>query len=181
MKTQNLSKFIVPEGFRGRSAIFCQVWWLVQGSLFKLSPQFMYGWRNFILRMFGAKIGKGVKFRPSVDITYPWKLKVGNYSWVGDGVSLYTLGNIVIGENSVISQKCYLCSGSHDYNSDNFDIFSKNIFIGNHVWLATDVFVAPGISVEDNVVVGARSSVFSDLKGNSIYVGSPARYLKDRI
>ena len=96
MLIQDLKSFKLPKNFRGRNAFIVQLWWLVQSILFRTSPQFLYGWRNFLLRLFGAKIGKKVIIRPSVKITYPWKLSIGNYSWVGDDVDLYTLGDIDI-------------------------------------------------------------------------------------
>ncbi len=100
-----LDRFKLPRHFRGRSAFVVQLWWFTQAFLFNLSPQFMYTWRVFLLRLFGAKIGKKVIIRPSVKITYPWKLEIGDYSWIGDNVELYTLGKIKIGCHSVISQR----------------------------------------------------------------------------
>ena len=141
----------------------------------------MYGWRRFLLRSFGAKIGRDVIIRPSAQITYPWKVEIGDYSWIGDDVVLYSLGDIEIGSNTVISQRSYLCTGSHDYASNNFDIYSKKIIIGSKCWLATDVYVAPFVSIGDGTVVGARSSVFKSLPSNKICIGSPAKPIKDRI
>ena len=177
---QALSEFKLPDKFRGRSALLVQLWWAVQYFFVNHSPQFMYGWRNFWLRLFGAQIGKGVLIRPTVKIVYPWKLKIGDYSWVGDDVSLYTLGEIQIGSNTVISQKCYLCTGSHDYTSPTFDISAKKITIGNEVWLAMDVFIAPGVTINDGVVVGARSSVLHDLPKGMICFGNPAKVIRPR-
>ncbi len=114
-RVQDLSRAKVPPGFRGRAAWFVQLWWIVEALLFHPSPQVLYGWRRFLLRAFGARIGKGVLIRPSVTVTYPWKLSIGDWSWVGDRVTLYTLGEISIGESSVVSQGTYLCTGSHDY------------------------------------------------------------------
>lgn len=178
---QNLSLFRLPDGFRGRSAFVVQLWWLVQGSLFAWSPQMAYGWRAFLLRLFGARVGKGVIVRPSCKITYPWKLSIGNNSWVGDDVNLYTLGNISIGSNVVVSQKSYLCAAAHDYNKESFDIYADSIAIEDEVWLATDVFVAPGVTVKRGAVVGARSSVFNDMPSGMVCVGSPAKPVKKRI
>lgn len=180
MSYQNLSTYKTPEGFRGRSKITVQLWWIIQATLFRCSPQFMYGWRRFLVRCFGAKIGKKVIIRPSVKITYPWKLQIGDYSWIGDDVSLYTLGKITIGSNAVISQKVYLCTGTHDYNSSDFKILSQPISIEDKCWLATDVYVAPGVTIDKGTVVGARSSVYSDLPSNKVCVGNPAKPIKDR-
>ena len=177
---QELSRFSLPQGFAGRSIFIILLWSAVQKTLFALSPQFFYRWRRFLLRLFGAEIGSGVIIRPSVKITYPWKLKVGDYSWIGDDVNLYTIGNISIGSNSVVSQKSYLCAGGHDYKTAHFDTFTGDIIIGNKVWVATDVFVAPGVSINDGVIVGARSSVFKDLPENMVCFGNPARAVKSR-
>ena len=181
MKYQHLDKFKQPSSFRGRSAIIVQMWWFAQSIFCNLSPQFMYGWRRFWLRLFGAKIGKKVLIRPSVKIVYPWKLKIGDYSWIGDDVSLYTLGEIEIGTHTVISQKCYICTGSHDFTSSTFDIFAKKITIGNQVWLASDVFVAPGVTISDGVVVGARSTVYNDLPEGMVCYGNPAKPIRKRL
>ncbi len=180
MKNQNLEKYTTPPGFRGRSAIVVQLWWIVQASLFAWSPQFLYGWRRFLLRLFGAEIGKNVILRPDVKVTYPWKVKIGDFSWIGDNVKLYSLGEIEIGQNVVISQESYLCTGSHDYLKVDFPIYAKKITIKDECWLATDVYVAPGITIEKGIIVGARSSVFKDLKRQGIYTGSPAKFVKER-
>jgi putative colanic acid biosynthesis acetyltransferase WcaF len=178
---QNLNKFNQPSNFRGRSAITVQLWWLVQATLFACSPQFMYAWRNFLLRLFGANIGKNVIIRPTVRVTYPWKLTIGDYAWVGDHAELYTLGKISIGKNAVISQNCYLCTGSHDFRSEAFDIYQKPIVVEDEAWVAADVYIAPGLTIGKGAVIGARSSVFSDMPAGMICLGSPARPVKPRM
>jgi putative colanic acid biosynthesis acetyltransferase WcaF len=178
---QDLKTFRLPPNFRGRSGLVVQLWWLVQATLFRASPQVMYGFRRWLLRLFGAQIGKGVIIRPSVTIPYPWKLQVGDYSWIGDHAVLYTFAKITIGKNAVVSQKSYLCAGTHDYRSSSFEIQAFPIVIEDEVWLAADVFVAPGVTVGKGTVVGSRSSVFSDLPQMMICVGSPARPVRARI
>jgi putative colanic acid biosynthesis acetyltransferase WcaF len=180
MKVQQLNKFKLPKNFRGKNAFIVQLWWIVQGTLFRMSPQFLYGFRRFLLRLFGAKIGKNVIVRPTVKITYPWKISIGDYSWIGDDVVLYSLGEIEIGRNVVISQKSYLCTGSHNYLKSDFPIFAKKITIEDEVWLATDVFIAPGITIGKATVVGARSSVYNSLPENRICIGSPVKVIKKR-
>ena len=100
---QRMDQFRVPPGFRGRSKVYVQLWWLVQSTLFAMSPQVMYGWRRWLLRLFGARIGKGTLIRPSVKTTYPWKLTIGEYCHISDEVNLYTLGEIEIGDCAVVS------------------------------------------------------------------------------
>lgn len=181
MRHQNLINFKLPVGFRGKPSWYVQLWWIVQSLFFKTSPQFMYGWRRFIMRSFGAKIGKNVILRPSMHTQFPWKVSIGDNSWIGDDVNLYSLGNIIIGNNVVVSQKCYLCTGSHDYQSVNFDIFQKEIIIEDECWLATDVFVGPGVTVGKGTMIGARSSVFKSMPENKICLGSPAKPVRDRL
>ncbi len=94
---------------------------------------------------------------------------------------LYSLGEIKIGSNTVISQKSYICTGSHDYTKRDFPIYAKKVTIENECWLATDVYVSPGITIKEGTVVGARSTVLTDLDSFSVYVGSPAKFLKKRI
>ena len=180
-QVQDLKTFRLPPNFRGRSGLTVQLWWLVQATLFRLSPQVMYGFRRWLLRLFGARIGKGVIIRPSVTIPYPWKLQIGDYSWIGDNAVLYSFADIAIGDNVVISQKSYLCAGTHDYRARGFDIQALPIKIEDEAWLAADVFVAPGVIVGRGAVVGSRSSVFGDLPAMMVCVGSPARPVHARL
>lgn len=140
----------------------------------------MYGWRRFWFRAFGAKIGKGVILRPSVRMTYPWKVRIGDWSWIGDNVELYSLGEISIGDHVVVSQNTYVCTGTHDITSYCFDMIRKPIFIQDEAWIASDVFIAPGITIGFGCVVGARSTVFADLPPESVCAGSPAKVIRWR-
>lgn len=180
LKVQDLNLFRVPQGFRGRPAWFVQLWWVIQSTVFGLSPQFMYGFRRFILRLFGAKIGTRALIRPSARFTFPWKVSIGDRAWIGDNAVLYSLGEIDIGEDSVISQKSYLCTGGHDYEKPGFDIYAKKIEIGKCVWIAADVFVAPGVKIGDGAVIGARSSVFSSIPQYMVCYGNPAKPVRKR-
>ncbi len=177
---QDLSQFRMPEGFRGRSAALVQIWWIVQDTLFRFSPQVFYGWRNFLLRLFGAKIGKKVQIRPTARITYPWKLTVGDYVWIGDDSVFYNLGEIVLGSHVSISHKVYLCTGLHDYTRIDFPISQKPIQIEDEVWIANDVFVGPGVTIGKGSVVGARSTVLQDMPPGMICHGNPAGPVKAR-
>jgi putative colanic acid biosynthesis acetyltransferase WcaF len=180
-KIQNLEAFDLPKNFRGRSAVTVQLWWLVQGVLFHPSPQFMYGWRRFLLRLFGAQIGRNVLIRPSVRVTYPWKLIIGDYSWIGDFAELYNLGEIVIGANAVVSQYTYLCTGSHDLARPTFDIFARPIIVEDEAWIAAAVFVHPGVTIGKGSVVGARSVIHRSTEPGWVYSGSPATRLRMRV
>lgn len=118
--------------------------------------------------------------RSSASVTYPWKLVVGDYSWIGDEVVLYTLGNIRVGSHTVISQRSYLCAGSHNVEDMRFTITNQPIEVGDQCWIASDVFVCPGVKVGTGTVVGARSTVTHDLPSGVIAYGSPARPARTR-
>ena len=179
-KYQQLGLANVPKNFRGRSAIIVQTWWTVQSTLFALSPQVLYQWRNALLRFFGSKIGSNTLIRPTAKITYPWKLSLGDYCRIGDEVVLYSLGEIHIGSHTVISQRSYICTGYHNYHKVSFNIITKPVFIEDQVWLAADVFVAPGVRIGLGTVVGARSSVFVDLPSGMVCFGTPAKPVRER-
>jgi len=178
---QDLSSFKLPHDFRGRSAITVQLWWVVQATLFAWSPQFAYSFRAWLLQIFGAKIGIHTVIRPTVTVTYPWKVSIGDYAWIGDDVVLYSLGEIEIGANAVVSQRSYICTGGHDYTKPTFDIFATKIVIEPEAWVATDVFVAPGVRIGKGSVIGARSSVFKDMPPKMICYGNPAKPMQPRI
>lgn len=180
MRYQDLSKFTMPPNFRKASALKVQLWWIVQASLFRWSPQFLYGFRVLLLRLFGAKIGKSCIIRPTVTITYPWNVSIGDYAWIGDEVVLYSLGTIEIGKHAVVSQRSYLCTGDHDYTQLDFPIRGHKIVIQDEAWIATDVYIAPNITIGLGAVIGARSSVFKDMPSGYICVGSPCKPIKLR-
>lgn len=178
---QRLDKFSVCVKQRGKSAIMVQLWWLVQSTLFRCSPQFMYSWRCFLLRCFGAKIGNNVIIRQTASVTYPWKLVVGDNAWIGDDVELYNWSVITIEDNAVVSQRSYLCTGTHDYTVPTFDLTSEPITIKEQAWVATDVFIAPGVTIGKGAVIGARSSVYKDMPEGMICLGNPAKAVKPRL
>ena len=177
---QNLEKFSVPPGFRGRSAPVVLLWQLVQSTFFALSPQPFYAWRRALLRLFGAKIGRKVLLRPTARVTFPWRVEIGDFSWIGDHVEVYSLDRITIGRHSVISQRSYLCTASHDMNDLSFGYVTGPINIGDQVWIASDVFVAPGVTIGRGAVVGARSTVLKDVRAELVAFGQPAKQMRKR-
>ncbi len=137
-------------------------------------------YRRMVLNMFGAKIHATANVYASVRIWAPWNLQVDEYSTLGPQVDCYNQGKITIGKNTIVSQKSYLCASSHDHNKSDFPLILCPIKIGDGVWIAADAFIGPGVHIGNNVVVGARAAVFSDLGTDKVYGGNPAKFIKTR-
>ncbi len=178
---QDLSLFLVPKEFRGKSKIYVQIWWIINDTLFKWSPQALYGWRRFLLRLFGAQIGNNALIRSTVKITYPWNVSIGSYSWIGDDCVLYSLGKINIGSHVAVAHSVYFNTGGHHYDKITFDIFAKPLVVEDECWITNDVYIAPGVTIGKGTIVGARSTVLKDLPGGMVCVGSPAKVIKFRL
>jgi putative colanic acid biosynthesis acetyltransferase WcaF len=177
----DLSKYDQSWYDRGKPTWFVLLWWFVQSVTFPLTLHPFNGLRCAILRLFGAHIGKNVLIRPTARFTYPWKVTIGDYSWIGDDVVFYSLDQINIGSHCVISQKTYLCTGSHDLKDPTFGLKTASINIADGAWVAADCFVAPGVTIGKNSVIGARSSVFGDMPSGQICRGTPCRPKSPRL
>jgi len=164
----------------GRPKFFVFLWYLCQETLFRFSPVPLYGFRRWLLKLFGCRIGKQVKVRPRARLHYPWRIEIGDNSQIGEDAWLYSIDTIKIGEHSIISQKSFLCTASHDYHNPRFRLTHQPITVGKGVWIAADVYVAPGVTIGDNAVIGARSSVFQDMPPGMVCYGHPCRPRKPR-
>jgi putative colanic acid biosynthesis acetyltransferase WcaF len=145
---------------------------------FRVSP--CHAWRAFLLKIFGAKIGKGCHIYPGARIWAPWNLKMGDYACIADRVICNSMAEIEIGEKAVISQGAYLSAGTHDYTDPKFPVIAKPIKIGANAWVAAEAFVCPGVTIGEGAVVGARSVVTKDMPAWMVCAGNPCRPIKKR-
>lgn len=151
-------------------------WGIVWALFFCTTPRFLHGWRNFLLRLFGAKIGCHVHIYPTVKIWAPWNFIVGDFVGIGNQVNVYCMAPIQIGNYAVISQGVHLCAGSHDFNRGNFQLITAPISIGDRSWICADAFVGLGVSVAEGVVLGARSLTSKSIvEGWTVWAGIPAK------
>ena len=157
------------------------IWMLLGRPIFRISFHSWHRVRRALLRLFGARIGKGVSIRPTVKIEIPWLLDIDDGATIGDYAILYNLGKIKIGKRSVISQYAHLCAGTHDYTMHSFPLIRAPITIGDDVWIGADAFIGPGVHVGSLSVLGARSSAYKDLPERQVFVGNPARPIKERV
>ncbi len=157
------------------------LWMLVGKPIFRVSFHNWYRFRASLLRLFGARIGQGVAIRPSAHIEVPWMIDIDDEASVGDHAILYGLGPIRIGKRSIISQYAHLCAGTHDHTDRSFRLIRSPITIGDDVWIGADAFVGPGVNIGSLSVVGARSSTYKDLAPGQVFVGNPAKPIKERV
>jgi putative colanic acid biosynthesis acetyltransferase WcaF len=157
------------------------VWGIVYVLLFRYSPRPLHAWRTFLLRLFGASIGKGVHVYPKVSIWAPWHLVIGDETGIANGVILYSQGIITLGKRVVISQGSHLCAGTHDFTKKGFPLITKPITVADNVWVAAESFIHPGVTIHEGAVIGARSVVIKDMPAWMVCAGNPCRPLKTRI
>ena len=160
-----------------RRSLFAIIWfffarWNPRGTLFF--------WRSFLLKLFGAQIIGRVNVYPSAKIWDPKNLTMHNGSCIDNGVFIYNVAMVSIGERSVISREAKLCTATHDYNIDTFDLKTKPIYIMNDAWICMDVFIAPGVNVGSFGVALARSVILKDILNYEVYLGNPAKCVRMR-
>lgn len=163
-----------------RTELAGRMLWALATPLFRFSPRILWGWRRALLSAFGAKIGREAHIYPSVRITNPWNIEIGDQAAVGDHAILYALGPIRIGQRATISQYVHLCAGTHDYTDSSMPLLKLPIVIANDAWVCADAFVGPGVTVGARSIVGARAVATKDVPDNVIACGNPARLIKHR-
>lgn len=177
---QDLSNPPVPSDFNGKSKIKVQLWYLTWLFLFRPSPHALNAFRLFLLRFFGAKVGRTVKIRPSAFVSYPWNLSVGEGTFIGDHVYIDSLTRVTVGAHVSLSNYVYIASGTHDYKLPSFDLVLRPVTIEDQCWLAIQTTVLPGVTMFKGSVVGARSLVTRNVPENEVWAGTPARFMSKR-
>ncbi|HAR63833.1 MAG: putative colanic acid biosynthesis acetyltransferase [Candidatus Margulisiibacteriota bacterium] len=153
------------------SACFC---------LFRYTPRVFHRWRCALLRLFGAKIGSHCRVYPGTRIWAPWHLVMDDYACLANDVTCYSMAKIHISERAIVSQGTHLCCGTHNYSDPLFQLYAEPIVIGRNAWVCAESFIAPGVTVGEGAVVGARSVVTRDIPAWMVCAGNPCRPLKKR-
>lgn len=155
-------------------------WDVLSRPLFAWTPRQLWGWRRFLLRLFGAGVGQDVHIHPSVRITIPWNLRIGDDSAIGDGAILYALGTITIGARVTVSQGAHLCAGTHDWRGGAMALEKPPITVGDEAWICADAFVGPNVTIGQRSIVGARAVAMRDIPDHAIAAGNPAKVVSWR-
>ncbi len=172
--------YLVP-AFSFRNRLLRLGWGIVYACLFRPSPRPFHAWRRFLLRNFGAKLGKGCHIYPSVRIWAPWNLVCGDVVAVADEAIIYNPSPITLGSHATISQQAYLCGATHDYEVPEFPLISSPISVGAYAWVCARATVQPGVTVAEGAVLALGSIATRNLEPWSVYAGIPARKIKDRV
>lgn len=165
---------------RGRSRLTEACWYFVKCFLFLSPLPWPRGWKVFLLRLFGAKIGHGVVIKPRVNIHFPWKLSIGDHSWIGEEVFILNFEPVTVGNHVCISQRSFLCAGNHDFQDPAFSYRNEPIHIEDGAWIGAQCFVAPGVTVRREAVATAGSVVIDDLPVGWICRGNPCEPVRER-
>ncbi len=162
-----------PDLDRGRPAWVEAVWYLVKCAFLLSALPWPTSLKCALLRRFGAKVGSGVYIKPRVNIHFPWKLAIGDHSWIGEEVFLLNLEPIVIGAHCCISQRAFLCTGNHDFRDPAMPFRNRPILVGDGAWVGAQSFVGPGVTIGSEAVVAAGSVVTRDQPGQMRCAGNP--------
>lgn len=154
-----------------------QVCWLL---FFRPTPWFWHGGRRVLLRLFGAKVGRGVQVMPSVKIWAPWQLSIGNHSTISHGVDLYTVDRISIGAHVTVSQRAFICTASHDIDHPNMPLITAPVTIKDGAWICAEAYIHPGVTIGVDAVAGVRAVVLRDVPDRHVVGGNPAKILRER-
>jgi putative colanic acid biosynthesis acetyltransferase WcaF len=162
------------------SVLLRRVLWACARPLFRFSPRPCFAWRRFLLRLFGAEVGRAVHVYNSAVVYMPWNLTVGDWSAIGEHALIYNLGRVTVGSRATVSQRAHICAGTHDYTRADMPLLKLPVVIGDQVWVCADAFVGPGVRIGDGAVVAARAVVVKDVEPWMVVGGNPARNIKRR-
>jgi putative colanic acid biosynthesis acetyltransferase WcaF len=155
------------------------VWALVRFLFFQNALPWPSSLRCSLLRAFGAKVGRNVVIRANVNISFPWRLAIGDHVWIGEDVGILTLAQVTIESNVCISQRAYLCTGSHDFRREDFKLRVAPITVREGSWIAAACFIAPGVEIGSGAVVSAGSVVFESVAPKTFVRGNPATVVSE--
>jgi len=174
----NNSKPLVLE--RGASFGTEALWYITKVIFFLSALPYPQRLKHYLLRRFGASIGEGVYIKPRVNIHMPWRLRIGDYAWIGEEVFILNFEQVAIGAHACVSQRAFLCTGNHDYRDPHMPFRNRPITVGDGAWVGAQVFVGPGVTISDETVVTAGSIVTADLPARMVCRGNPCEPVKPR-
>ncbi len=171
----DLSQFSNADFDRGASVVKEALWIAVKALFFLPAWPLPSRFRVWLLRRFGARVGQGVVIRSRVNITFPWRVGIGDHVWLGEEVLIVSLAPVIIESNVCISQRAFLCTGSHNRHRADFALITKPIHVRAGSWIAAQAFIGPGVEIGSGAVVSAGSVVMENIPAESLARGNPAQ------
>lgn len=177
----DLSRFS-NAGFPLGAGIIKRTLWYFTNAVFFINPLFLFrAPKPWLLRLFGASVGKGVVIHPGVNIKFPWKLTIGDHVWIGQRAWLDNIDQLTIHSNVVISQGAKLILGSHDYRKPDYPTLSGPVVLEEGSWVGAGAMVLGGVTVKSHALLAAGSVAGKNLEAYTIYRGNPAVAVRERV
>ena len=181
-KRVDLSRFDNSAVFDPGAGLLKRTLWYFTNALFFRSAFFPFrSPKPFLLRLYGARVGKGVVIHPGVNIKFPWKLSIGDHCWIGQEVWLDNLARLTLGDHVVISQGAMIIQGSHDYKKTDYPTLSKPVVLEDGSWVGAGAIVTLGVTLRSHSVLAAGSVATKDLEAYTVYQGNPAQPVRERV
>lgn len=168
MRRQNLKNYKLPSNWSRGKNFFSEIIWQICFKSLICSPFPGTNWRKLILIVFGAKIGTGVRLSPGLKVKLPWRLSIGDYSWIGEDAWIDNIDFVIIGNNVCISQGVYFCTGNHDFKNENFNLICEAIYVDSESWVGAKSIIGPGNKIGKGSVIKMGSIISRDIPPQSL-------------
>jgi putative colanic acid biosynthesis acetyltransferase WcaF len=165
---------------RGRSATVEALWYAIKCLVFLSALPYPSCFKCALLRLFGARVGRGIVLKPRVNIHFPWKLAIGDFAWIGEETFILNFEPVTVGSHCCVSQRAFLCTGNHDYRQQHMPFRNRPISLGDGAWVGAQAFIGPGVTIGTEAVVTAGSVATRNLPPEMICSGNPCCPLRHR-
>jgi putative colanic acid biosynthesis acetyltransferase WcaF len=179
-RTVRLSRYDNSGYHPGRPLLTQMLWFALGMPLLRAAWLPFSGFRCWLLRQFGARIGMGVVCKPGMRVKYPWRLVVGDHSWIGEDCWIDNLANVTIGRDCCLSQGSYVCTGNHDWSDEAFSLITREVRIEDGCWVGARAMVLPGVTLHTGSIAAAGSVITRNIPAHEVHAGNPARFVRHR-
>ncbi|MEM9023815.1 MAG: WcaF family extracellular polysaccharide biosynthesis acetyltransferase [Bacteroidota bacterium] len=181
MNKTDLSSYDNSDFDFGASRFKWALWFIVNVLVVRNTLNPLMGIKRFVLRLFGARIGRGVVIKPGVNIKFPWRLHIEDHAWIGENVWIDNLAQVTIGSHVCLSQGAMLITGNHNYKKSTFDLMVGEITLEEGVWIGAGAVVTANVRCGSHAILTSGSMTSKDLEAYMIYSGVPAQKIRERV
>ena len=165
---------------KGSSSLVITLWHFFGSPLVRSNLLPFSAFKCTVLRLFGARIGRGVYAKPGLRVKFPWYLTVGDHCWLGEDAWIDNLAPVTIGSHVCVSQAAYLCTGNHDWTAPSMKLFRRSIVLGDGSWVGARATICPGVTLGIGAIAAAGSVIARDVPAYQIWAGNPATFMRER-